>query len=204
MASAFPAYGYRAVILAGSMPRSGSPAGFRQPRRGHQAGASAIGALTSARWVRVNPVSAGSGGTRPARSRPMHRPAPRLLMRTSTRFRRTAAQHGSAWVGRTGLQPCGFPVRTQFRLPFPPERIAQDGPPGTLTHGGQAGSPGMRQRGPVHIFFGGLPEPGFPFALRAARRVIRECKRTVHICWEWNTPGLPAWPHGSPLRAVVR
>jgi len=38
-------------------------------------------------------------------------------------------------------------------------------------------------------FFGGSPEPQFPFALRAARRVIRECTRPVHICWEWNGAG---------------
>jgi pyruvate formate lyase activating enzyme len=38
-------------------------------------------------------------------------------------------------------------------------------------------------------FFGGSPEPQFPFALRAARRVMRECRRPVHICWEWNGSG---------------
>lgn len=40
-------------------------------------------------------------------------------------------------------------------------------------------------------FFGGSPEPQFPFALHAARRVIRECRRPVHICWEWNGSGNP-------------
>jgi pyruvate formate lyase activating enzyme len=40
-------------------------------------------------------------------------------------------------------------------------------------------------------FFGGSPEPQFPFALRVARRVIRECGRLIHICWEWNGAGNP-------------
>lgn len=38
-------------------------------------------------------------------------------------------------------------------------------------------------------FFGGSPEPQFPFALRVARRVLRECGRSKHICWEWNGAG---------------
>jgi pyruvate formate lyase activating enzyme len=38
-------------------------------------------------------------------------------------------------------------------------------------------------------FFGGSPEPQFPFALRVARRVMHECKRPIHICWEWNGAG---------------
>jgi pyruvate formate lyase activating enzyme len=38
-------------------------------------------------------------------------------------------------------------------------------------------------------FFGGSPEPQFPFALRVARRVMRECGSPVHICWEWNGAG---------------
>jgi hypothetical protein len=40
-------------------------------------------------------------------------------------------------------------------------------------------------------FFGGSPEPQFPFALRAARRILRECGTTKHICWEWNGAGNP-------------
>lgn len=40
-------------------------------------------------------------------------------------------------------------------------------------------------------FFGGSPEPQFPFALRVARRVGLECGRLVHICWEWNGAGNP-------------
>lgn len=38
-------------------------------------------------------------------------------------------------------------------------------------------------------FFGGSPEPQLPFALRVARRAIRECGRRIHICWEWNGAG---------------
>lgn len=38
-------------------------------------------------------------------------------------------------------------------------------------------------------FFGGSPEPQFPFALRVARRILRECGRSKHICWEWNGAG---------------
>jgi pyruvate formate lyase activating enzyme len=40
-------------------------------------------------------------------------------------------------------------------------------------------------------FFGGSPEPQFPFALRAARRIFRECGSSTHICWEWNGAGNP-------------
>jgi pyruvate formate lyase activating enzyme len=38
-------------------------------------------------------------------------------------------------------------------------------------------------------FFGGSPEPQFPFALRVARRIVRDCGRSKHICWEWNGAG---------------
>ena len=40
-------------------------------------------------------------------------------------------------------------------------------------------------------FFGGSPEPQFPFALRVARRILSECGRSTHICWEWNGAGNP-------------
>jgi len=40
-------------------------------------------------------------------------------------------------------------------------------------------------------FFGGSPEPQFPFALRVSRRILRECGRSTHICWEWNGAGNP-------------
>lgn len=38
-------------------------------------------------------------------------------------------------------------------------------------------------------FFGGSPEPQFPFALRVAQRIFREYGRSKHICWEWNGAG---------------
>lgn len=41
-------------------------------------------------------------------------------------------------------------------------------------------------------FFGGSPEPQLPFALRVARRIMRESGNTKHICWEWNGCGHPA------------
>lgn len=40
-------------------------------------------------------------------------------------------------------------------------------------------------------FFGGSPEPQFPFALGAARRIIEESGNTKRICWEWNGCGRP-------------
>jgi pyruvate formate lyase activating enzyme len=41
-------------------------------------------------------------------------------------------------------------------------------------------------------FFGGSPEPQLPFALRAAREIIKESDNRKHICWEWNGCGNPA------------
>lgn len=38
-------------------------------------------------------------------------------------------------------------------------------------------------------FFGGSPEPQFPFALHVARRISRDFGRSKHICWEWNGAG---------------
>jgi pyruvate formate lyase activating enzyme len=38
-------------------------------------------------------------------------------------------------------------------------------------------------------FFGGSPEPQFPFAIQVARRILRECGSSKHICWEWNGGG---------------
>jgi pyruvate formate lyase activating enzyme len=40
-------------------------------------------------------------------------------------------------------------------------------------------------------FFGGSPEPQLPFALRVARRIIKESNNNKHICWEWNGCGNP-------------
>jgi len=40
-------------------------------------------------------------------------------------------------------------------------------------------------------FFGGSPEPQFPFALRVARRISRAYGTSKHICWEWNGAGNP-------------
>lgn len=40
-------------------------------------------------------------------------------------------------------------------------------------------------------FFGGSPEPQFPFALRAAQQITRESRGATHICWEWNGTGNP-------------
>ena len=36
-------------------------------------------------------------------------------------------------------------------------------------------------------FFGGSPEPQFPFAIRASERILAD--RDVRICWEWNGCG---------------
>ena len=38
-------------------------------------------------------------------------------------------------------------------------------------------------------FFGGSPEPQFPFVLKAAERIHRESGGKKHICWEWNGCG---------------
>jgi pyruvate formate lyase activating enzyme len=38
-------------------------------------------------------------------------------------------------------------------------------------------------------FFGGSPEPQFPFALNVSERLIAEVDRQVRICWEWNGSG---------------
>jgi pyruvate formate lyase activating enzyme len=40
-------------------------------------------------------------------------------------------------------------------------------------------------------FFGGSPEPQFPFALRVSRRIKNETGGKKHICWEWNGAGNP-------------
>lgn len=40
-------------------------------------------------------------------------------------------------------------------------------------------------------FFGGSPEPQFPFALKAARRIRNGRDRSARICWEWNGAGNP-------------
>lgn len=43
-------------------------------------------------------------------------------------------------------------------------------------------------------FFGGSPEPQFPFALKASEAVLKETKeREMRICWEWNGCGNPAF-----------
>jgi pyruvate formate lyase activating enzyme len=38
-------------------------------------------------------------------------------------------------------------------------------------------------------FFGGSPEPQFPFVLRAAQQILDESGGSKHICWEWNGCG---------------
>ena len=38
-------------------------------------------------------------------------------------------------------------------------------------------------------FFGGSPEPHFPFALRVAQEVYEKTEGKKHICWEWNGSG---------------
>lgn len=40
-------------------------------------------------------------------------------------------------------------------------------------------------------FFGGSPEPQLPLALEASREILRQAKRPIHICWEWNGAGHP-------------
>lgn len=40
-------------------------------------------------------------------------------------------------------------------------------------------------------FFGGSPEPQFPFAASIARRILREFGSSKHVCWEWNGAGNP-------------
>jgi pyruvate formate lyase activating enzyme len=41
-------------------------------------------------------------------------------------------------------------------------------------------------------FFGGSPEPQFPFALRVSKRILRGSHNNKHICWEWNGCGNPS------------
>jgi pyruvate formate lyase activating enzyme len=38
-------------------------------------------------------------------------------------------------------------------------------------------------------FFGGSPEPQFPFALEAAERILEASGNGKRICWEWNGSG---------------
>jgi len=38
-------------------------------------------------------------------------------------------------------------------------------------------------------FFGGSPEPQFPFALKVGQKIIDASHNTKHICWEWNGCG---------------
>ena len=42
-------------------------------------------------------------------------------------------------------------------------------------------------------YFGGSPEPQLPYAVRASRAVLEECRgRVVRVCFEWNGCGNPA------------
>lgn len=41
-------------------------------------------------------------------------------------------------------------------------------------------------------FFGGSPEPQLLLALEASREILRQAKRPIHICWEWNGGGHPS------------
>jgi pyruvate formate lyase activating enzyme len=41
-------------------------------------------------------------------------------------------------------------------------------------------------------FFGGSPEPQFPFVLEAAERISVQSKHKKHICFEWNGSGNPS------------
>jgi pyruvate formate lyase activating enzyme len=47
-------------------------------------------------------------------------------------------------------------------------------------------------------FFGGSPEPQFPFVLKAAEGILKRSENTKRICFEWNGSGNPA----SVRRAV--
>jgi pyruvate formate lyase activating enzyme len=40
-------------------------------------------------------------------------------------------------------------------------------------------------------FFGGSPEPQFPFALRLGQKILERSDGKKHICWEWNGSGHP-------------
>jgi len=40
-------------------------------------------------------------------------------------------------------------------------------------------------------FFGGSPEPQFPFALRLGQKILERSDGQKHICWEWNGSGHP-------------
>lgn len=51
----------------------------------------------------------------------------------------------------------------------------------------RAGAGGVR----CLCFFGGSPEPQFPFALRLARRIASGNCGSMHVCWEWNGSGNP-------------
>lgn len=38
-------------------------------------------------------------------------------------------------------------------------------------------------------FFGGSPEPQLPFAIRASEKLLKDKKKRMKICWEWNGCG---------------
>ncbi|NIN51838.1 MAG: radical SAM protein [Nitrososphaeria archaeon] len=38
-------------------------------------------------------------------------------------------------------------------------------------------------------YFGGSPEPQLPYAIKTSEEVLKESKRTLRICWEWNGNG---------------
>ncbi|MCK4923907.1 MAG: radical SAM protein [Spirochaetes bacterium] len=42
-------------------------------------------------------------------------------------------------------------------------------------------------------FFGGSPEPQFPFVFEAAERISAQSKNRKHICFEWNGSGNPSY-----------
>jgi pyruvate formate lyase activating enzyme len=48
-----------------------------------------------------------------------------------------------------------------------------------------------------------LKEPQLPFALRAAREIVRESENGKHICWEWNGCGNPALVREAAELSVV-
>ncbi|MFQ5711561.1 MAG: radical SAM protein [Candidatus Geothermarchaeales archaeon] len=39
-------------------------------------------------------------------------------------------------------------------------------------------------------YFGGSPEPQFPFAIKASKKVLEESDRIIRVCWEWNGNGV--------------
>lgn len=52
-------------------------------------------------------------------------------------------------------------------------------------------------------FFGGSPEPQFPFVISVARKILEKSNNAKHICWEWNGCGNPKMVHKAAATADI-